>query len=106
MLTVLSLLYAVEAPEVVLPPLDPKAPPRLAPTHSTKSIGLTEPLKLNLSTCSFTLGKFALAIVLVLLPPICPLAPEPEVESKNLPSIFCQVVLKYLVAGLLDKVVM
>ena len=41
---------------------------------------------------SFTLGRFACVIVLVLLPPVCPLAPEPEVESKNLPSIFCQVV--------------
>ena len=106
MLTVLSLLYAVEAPEVVLPPLDPKAPPRLAPTHSTKSIGLTEPLKLKLSTCNLILGKFALLIVLVLLPPICPLALLPEVASKNLPSIFCQVVPRKRVVGFVERVVM
>ncbi|MDH6457651.1 hypothetical protein M2102_001279 [Fusobacterium sp. PH5-7] len=58
------------------------------------------------STCNFMLGKFSLAIVLVLLPPVCPLALLPLVESRNLPSIFSQVVPKYLVAGLLDKVVM
>lgn len=57
------------------------------------------------STCNFILGKFALAIVLVLLPPVVPLAIEPEVDKRNLPSIFSQVVPKYLVAGLLDKVV-
>ena len=51
------------------------------------------------------LGKFALLIVLVLLPPVCPLPPEPEVESKNLPSIFSHVVPKYLVAGFVERVV-
>lgn len=51
------------------------------------------------------LGRFALEIVTVLLPPTCPLVLLLDVASRNLPSIFSQVVPKYLVAGLEDKVV-
>ena len=59
----------------------------------------------KLSTCSFTLGKFTLLIVTVLLPPVCPLAPELDVASKNLPSIFSQVVPRKRIAGFVDRVV-
>lgn len=52
------------------------------------------------------LGKFALLIVLVLLPPVAPLALEPDVASKNLPSIFSHVVPRKRVAGFIDRVVM
>ncbi|WP_300620338.1 hypothetical protein [uncultured Fusobacterium sp.] len=44
-------------------------------------------------------------IVLLLLPPVDLEAPVPEVPSRNLPSIFCQVVPKYLVAGFSELVV-
>ena len=44
-------------------------------------------------------------MVLELLPPVALLAPLPEVPNRNLPSIFCQVVPKYLVAGFVERVV-
>lgn len=61
--------------------------------------------RLKLSTFNLTFGRFACVIVSVLLPPTCPLALLLLVASKNLPSIFSQVVLKYLVAGFVGKVV-
>nr|DAW01170.1 MAG TPA: hypothetical protein [Caudoviricetes sp.] len=52
------------------------------------------------------LGKFSLLIVTVLLPPTCPLVLLSLVESKNLPSIFSQVVPRKRTAGFVDRVVM
>lgn len=77
---------------------EPNTPLRLS---IKVSLDVTE----KLLTVSLTLGKLAWAIVLELLPPVALLAPLPEVPSRNLPSIFCQVVPVHLVAGFVVDVV-
>ena len=56
-------------------------------------------------TVNLTLGKLAWVIVLLLLPPVCLLAPLPLVPKRNLPSIFCQVVPRKTLDGLVELVV-
>ena len=56
-------------------------------------------------TANLTLGKLAWAMVLLLLPPVALEAPLPEVPSKKRPSIFCQVVPRKVLDGLVELVV-
>ena len=77
---------------------EPNTPLRLS---IKVSLDVTE----KLLTVSLTLGKLAWAIVLELLPPVTLEAPLPLVPSKKRPSIFCQVVPRNRLEGLVELVV-